>query len=101
MDKAAQATRRYSWHFEEAGKYTIYDDDVGETVLTFRTISETLRACDRLNLIAVLEAIMEPSEDMVQAGVLSDDMQTGAERVRHIFRAMVDRLIAETKGSGA
>ena len=99
IDEAARATRRYSiynsrgtpyWNVSEAqnvmelGKYEIAE------VLT----SERDAKCyaDRLNLLAVLQAIREPREAMVQAAA---EATTYCE----VWRAMIDVLIAECEVS--
>jgi hypothetical protein len=50
-------------------------------------------ARELLELRALLEAIREPSEQMLDAGVAADDKRTGYETCRHIYRAMIDTLL--------
>ncbi len=55
-------------------------------------------ACDRLNLVAVLEAIREPSEEMSSAG--ADRIEVSSPIADHAWRAMIDALIAEAAAVG-
>lgn len=56
-------------------------------------------ACDRLNLLAVLEALREPSEGMVAAAEKACGLWEGflAEKG---WNVMIDKLIAEVKAAG-
>ena len=60
------------------------------------TQEEARAACDRLNLLAVLEALREPSEGMVTAAEKACGLWEGflAEKG---WRVMIDAAIAEVK----
>lgn len=88
LTEAARATRRY--FITRSGTIAIAVDVVQ------KELTDTQAACDRLNLLAVLEALREPSEGMA----------TAAERVCGLWegflaengwRAMIDKLIAEVR----
>lgn len=87
IDEAARATRAYF----RSGKAVLTSD--GTTVTKRITGDEAQAACDRLNLIAVLEAIMEPIAFMRSAG----DTAFENGYVEEVFTAMIDALITEVK----
>lgn len=99
IDKAMIETRRYfvlSW---SPDAFTIGTNrpDVSLPSLdcTFKTRVEAQIVCDRLNLIAVLEAIREPSEAMVWAPPSRANQSPEDSMYAGIYRTMIDALIAE------
>ena len=101
MLKAAPATRKY-WpvpHREYVSVYYVAFDgpqdpeNIGELFYSFK---EAQAACDRLNLLAVLEAIREPSEGMEKAALLRYP-NLGNGDVASIWYAMIDAAITEVK----
>ena len=104
IDEAARATRKYSVYHAPGEHYWIVSSAPSVSQMRDFRIKAALpsereaqAACDRMNLLAVLEAIMEPNTAMLCAGVDADDGQTGIERIKHIHRAMIGALIAEVK----
>ena len=85
---AARATRRY----RKKGLLILNSE-----TLKYEAGNEA--KCDRLNLIAALEAIREPSEAMCSAAP-KDDLKTAHGAV-YVWRAMIDALIAEVKNNDA
>lgn len=98
IDEAARATRRYMAHdeFTWGESSVVLDDgtDNGKLVEKFTSDEQAQAACDRLNLIAVLEAIREPSITMC-SGLVSNTNATADPR--WYWRLMIDALIAEVK----
>ena len=99
IDEAARATRKYwsapHWEYQDVYFADHAGGDPENVGALYGSCAEAQAACDRLNLLAVLEAIREPSAAMLCTGADADDGQTGIERVKHIYRAMIDALIAE------
>ena len=91
IDEAAGATRRCGVEASIRGGFYIVGGQC------FAHLEEAKAACDRLNLIAVLEAIREPTKAMVRAATNA----TGQFDIGHEFvtawQAMIDTLIAEAK----
>lgn len=97
IDKAMMETRRYfvlSWS-PDAFTVGTRRTDISAPSLnrTFKTRAEAQIACDRMNLLAVLEAIREPSEAMCIAG----DDEDGTIQPQWYWRTMIDALIAEVE----
>lgn len=96
LTEAARATRRYvilGW----TGFPKIYDGhkNIEDAVAgPFKSRDAALKDCDRLNLVAVLEALREPSNEMATAAEKACGLWEGflAEKA---WRAMIDALIAE------
>lgn len=83
ITEAARAMRKY-WpapHWEFPGAY-----------------SAAQAACDRLNLLAVLEALREPSVAM-QNAAWHRPVNYKVPMYADIWRAMIDELAAEVKGA--
>lgn len=79
---AARATRKYSYARMLAKS-------------SFLLPAKMVRSeCDRLNLLAVLDAIREPSEMMVDGG----DTVAAYGGVSEVWSAMIDAAIDEAKG---
>ena len=102
IDDAALATRKYDWFLqgpEGERKVCVWH---GDDLLAFDSIPEAQTACDRLNLLAVLEAIREPSEALQTAAVWRKaDQEAIGDLYASVYRAMIDALIAEVKhGAG-
>lgn len=102
IDNTARATRKYSIcetmkgeTMKDGGwRYVVRNLDTKETILVPQDVSpEEFR--DRLNLLAVLEAIREPTQAMIDAAPGSD-LRTLHGAV-YVWRAMIDALIAEVK----
>ena len=59
---------------------------------------------DRKAACAVLEAIREPSEKMIEEGVYTDDFQghldddKAAKAVKRIWQAMIDEILKPSQG---
>lgn len=87
LTEAARATRK--WQCTPGNVvYSLSTD--GVRVCSTQEAAQA--ACDRMNLLAVLEALREPSEGMVDAiGV--GTVETDANR----WRTMIDALIAEVR----
>lgn len=97
LTEAARATRKYEVTMtknDQSGD-VFWNAVRGSThIYQFNCRDEAQAACDRLNLLAVLKALREPSEGMVDAiGV--GTVETDANR----WRAMIDALIAEVRKS--
>ena len=101
IDEAARATRKYwsapHWEYQDVYFADHAGCDPENVGALYGSWAEAQAACDRLNLLTVLEAIREPNTVMLCAGVDADDGQTGIERIKHIYRAMIDALITEVK----
>ena len=96
IDDAARATRKY---FVSHNPYDgwIVRDVGGEIIRYDEDMQDAQAACDRLNMIAVLEAIREPTKAMVRAATdTTGQFDIGHEYVT-AWQAMVDALIAEAK----
>ena len=96
IDKAMMETRRYfvlSWS-PDAFTVGTRRTDISAPSLnrTFKTRAEAQIACDRMNLLAVLEAIREPSEVMVAEGEAAH-----VYHPKNIWGEMIYALIAEVK----
>jgi ribonuclease HI len=94
---AARATRKYFAARRAMpggmGGFAVYDRTMKPAGI-FRTEAEAQATCDRLNLLAVLDAMREPSEAMFAAArhrcaFVYNDM------VADIWRAMIDAAIKE------
>ena len=99
IDKAAKATRRYcvEHHREWSGKTNNglnFGILIGLGWRWLATSGEAQAACDRLNLLAVLEAIREPSDGMIEA-----ERRTGGWVINDgdIWRVMIDAAIKEVE----
>ena len=101
LAEAARATRKY-WpapHREYVSVYYVAFDgpqdpeNIGELFYSFK---EAQAACDRLNLLAVLKALREPIDGMIEA-----ERRTGGWVINDgdIWRAMIDAAITEVKKS--
>lgn len=97
IDKAARATHMHCVHafnVDESPRYIVRKVIGGSIIPPFlSTVVEAQAACDRLNLLSVLEAIREPSVEMYMAGV---DASLGSLPDK-TFRAMIDALIADVQ----
>ena len=103
--EAARATRRYHMDCSlHTGVQTCFVVESASGNITLGPIlyssTEAQAACDRLNLLAVLEAIRKPSEGMLRASdrfAHTDETENidwkGIARIQ--WRAMIDALIAE------
>lgn len=91
---AARATRKYFVARRPMpggmGGFSVYDR-TAKPAGVFRTEDEAQAACDRLNLLAVLEAIREPSEAQMIAGTPASEHGVEPD----VYTAMIDELIAE------
>ncbi len=94
IDKAALATRKYV--VGHNGGWWIVDTMENISRLTSHDEADAQAACDRLNLAAVLRAIREPEQNIIDAAPRSD-LKT-VHGAFYVWRAMVDALIAEVKG---
>ena len=103
IDEAARATRKFN-------TTTIYgcgkgpsgpavclagDDSGGGEFEIFPSVADAQAACDRENLLAVLEAIREPTQAMIDAAP-GGDLATLHGAV-YVWRAMIGALIEEVK----
>ncbi len=100
IDKAAWATRAFfysSWNgLWDAKVWQVFTSSEHVAASKgFSSRAEAQAACDRLNLLAVLEAIREPSEAAVRAGY--DAFEDGYVAIRPRLKAVIDALIAEVK----
>jgi hypothetical protein len=91
IDEAARATRSYF----RSGKAVLTSD--GITVIKCTTGDEAQAACDRMNLVAVLEAIMEPSKRMVMAADRASYIWLEAFEPKDAWLSMLAEKIAEVK----
>lgn len=91
LDKAAQATRAYF----RSGHVVLTAE--GNTVCKHKSGHEAQAACDRLNLAAVLEAIIDPS--VVASAVYEANVARNMDP-SGIFIVVVNTLIDKTKGAG-
>ena len=96
IDEAARATRKYQWVCHD-GEWFVEGTTVPESVGPFETLQEAACACDRLNMLAVLEAIREPNIEAHLAGseILMQKCFRPEVVSNLVFRAMIDALIAE------
>ena len=62
--------------------------------------AEAKAACDRLNFIAGLEMLRDPSGAMIDAAAWFESPEHGPRSNAGIWRAMIDALIKEVKNSG-
>lgn len=100
IDEAAKATRRYAVTRTDFAEWVVGTaEPYGTEFPRFQSFDEAQSTCDRLNLRAVLEAIREPSEEMIAAtfhpgkrGPLYADVD---------WRKMIDHLIAQCGGDDA
>ncbi len=95
----AAATRKYAVWRKKTAAFVVSAEPVDLTRVTsplFKTRAAAQDACDRLNLIAVLEEIREPSKRTRQAIDEALDRGPGDLPLR-IQYAMIDALIAEAK----
>ena len=97
---AAKETRKYFFTYYDAclGPVVCIDDGDNTIIRKCENEDEAESVCDRLNLIAVLEAIREPSETMVDAAVyraMRDQIPAHVLSVN--WRVMIDALISELK----
>ena len=107
LAEAARATRRYEVVGINLDYYVIPRrariwHPIDETISVAGPLraEEAQAACDRLNLIAVLEALREPSEGMVAAGVhRARRDQIPAHVLATNWRAMIDAAVTEVKKS--
>ncbi len=99
---AARSTRKHAASFvygcgSERSRWAIFDDeenDIGWIAPGgVATQAEAQAACDRMNLLAVLDALREPREAMVAAA----DDPDGTIQPAWYWRTMIDALIAEVK----
>ncbi len=110
IEDAARATRKFGWRYlGGASRYSVVEDGNEAVVKKGLSPIEAFAACDRLNLVAVLKAIREPSNRMIKAGVddlafspVGDGAMTAGGRVlvRAIWRAMIEALKAEAAVGG-
>lgn len=98
--EAARATRMYDmiWSEREDGYFVVEIDNRNSPPYgPFDSEEKAQYACDRLNLLAVLEYLREPSEGMIEAAPASDlKTRFGA---LYVWRAMIDKLLAEARNS--
>ena len=105
IDEAAKATRKYefaeNWIYDH-WEYSVHlvENDY-QRIAIYKDQDEAIAACDRLNLIAALEAIREPSEAMQKAAMDRDGFDTEGNLYIGIFRAMIDALIAEVRNEAS
>lgn len=106
---AARATRTYATALNESGMFSVVPwIDAGAEQTMFKHSNEdvALAVCDRLNLLAVLEAIREPTEGMLDACMDALDLPREPSvgyRYRdgpRAWRAMIAELIAEVRYAG-
>ena len=90
VDEAARATRKYKMEWMACDNGSVIEFVSSDS-------PDNQAACDRLNLIAVLEAIREPSEAMVWAPPSRANQSPEDSMYAGIYRAMIDALIAEVK----
>jgi hypothetical protein len=74
-----------------AHRVHIYADFCLVDGVRYDALDAAQAACDRLNLLAVLEAIMEPTTAMIKAGWIDKEDVNPDD----IWGAMIDALIAE------
>lgn len=101
IDEAAKATRRYAVWCNTQNTWAIGVHGRAKAEFSLSKLEEAQAACDRLNLIAVLEALREPSEGMVAAGVhRARRDQIPAHVLATNWRAMIDAAIKEVRKAG-
>lgn len=99
IDDAARATRKFELAVINdeyfVAPFRIRRSAMDETMTVAGPLScaEAQAACDRMNLRAVLGAIREPTQTMVDAAP-RDDLRTLHGAV-YVYRAMIGALIAE------
>ncbi len=94
----AAATRKHRIVETADGEWHVYPGDQCGGVL-FSDLSKCVEYCDRLNLLAVLEAIREPSEGMTTAAVMDATEECIDDYwVDRIWGAMIAALTAEVRG---
>lgn len=99
LAEAARATRKYEVTMtknDQSGD-VFWNAVRGSThIYQFNCRDEAQAACDWLNLLAVLKALREPSDGMIEA-----ERRTGGWVINDgdIWRAMIDALIAEVRKS--
>lgn len=99
IDEAARATRKYKMSFiygcgkGPSGIAVCMEGEDDDYIKMFSGTAEAQTACDYLNLLAVLEAIREPSAEMNRAGY--DAFEDGYVAAAPRYTAMIDALIAE------
>lgn len=95
LTKAALATCKYAvWRGER--QWIVGITVTGITETEFGQIVDARAHCDLLNLRAVLEAMRDPSDRMVRAGLARELDLDDSSQVFGIWRGMVDAVIAET-----
>ena len=102
--EAARATRKYEVTMtknDQSGD-VFWNAVRGSThIYQFNCRDDAQDACDRLNLLAALEALREPSEGMVAAGVhRARRDQIPAHVLATNWRAMIDAAIKEVRKAG-
>lgn len=102
IDDAARATRKYwsapHWEYQDVYFADHAGCDPENVGALYGSCAEANAACDRMNLLAVLEAIREPSDAMCAAGSQDHKDAWGGEAPifeHSVYRAMIDALIAE------
>ena len=94
IDEAARATRGFyiEWNgLKDAQVWQVFTSEHVAASRGFNSRDDAQAACDRLNLIAVLEAIREPSDSSL-AYVAPEEDAAKAHWIN-----MIDALIAEVK----
>lgn len=102
MIEAAKATRRYWYELDKSGnspdiRWAIYDG-ISTAFIEYRpSCTEVQAECDRLNAVAFLRAIREPSEAMLDA------IGKGVHRLyaARDFTTIINTLIAEMEAVDA
>lgn len=91
IDEAARATRKYwsapHWKYQDVYFADHAGCDPENVGALYGSCAEAQAACDRLNLLAVLEAIREPSEAMAYSSLGQ----------REMYQAVIDALIDEVE----
>jgi len=88
INEAAKATRKYAVWCSDIRTWAVGINGSGAAVVNFQSLDEAMSACDRLNLIAVLEAIREPSMKACAAAFIANE----DENPGGTWRAMIDAL---------
>lgn len=99
ITEAALATRKYSvWCAHDDRKPWVWED--GKRLAgPFEDYPGARAVCDRLNLLAVLKALREPSEGMVTAAERACGLWEGF-LAEEGWRAMIDAAIKEIEAHG-
>ncbi len=102
---AARATRKhfFTWHgLSYAEVWQVFVAKSGTAASGgFHSEEDAKAVCDRLNLLAVLEALRETSDGMVAAGVHRARIDQIPGHVLAVtWRTMIDALIAEVAENG-